>query len=146
MLAIGSWMLFQELRTKRAARLCWLAAIHFKLEILALIVFNNNHGRSLPTLWVFLLFWILPSCSKIYAKRFNDHDIMCVAVYKAIANSSLTPPSRHQHLRCFHYYKVSIITCTCMYHLYYRSIWAVSCFGGPDWKWNHINERVHWSP
>ncbi len=26
------------------------AAINFRLELLASIVFNNNHGRSLPTL------------------------------------------------------------------------------------------------
>ncbi len=27
-----------------------MAAINFRLELLALIVLNNNHGRSLPTL------------------------------------------------------------------------------------------------
>ncbi len=32
---------------------------------LASILFNNNHGRSLHTLWVSLWFWILPACTVI---------------------------------------------------------------------------------
>ncbi len=33
------------------------------------ILFNNNHDRSLPTLWVSLRLWILPACSKINNTR-----------------------------------------------------------------------------
>ncbi len=64
---LSSWLCTRTLAIgscnseKRAARLCTDAAINFRHELLASIVFNNNHDRSLPTDWLSLWFWIFDS-------------------------------------------------------------------------------------
>ncbi len=52
------------------------AAINFRLELLASIVFNNNHGRSLPTLSLYAAKLIM---QKIYV--YHSYDTECISSF-----------------------------------------------------------------
>ncbi len=63
------------------------ANVHYYLDICIIIVFNNNHGRSLPSI-EFL------ACSKAMLMFIMIYVIVCKTIAVALA---LTPPLRHQH-------------------------------------------------